>query len=575
MNTTKLMSMLLACCLSTLALGQTMQSTTTIYFNTDEHSLLKPYQSDIDALVNERIKHNEFQITLHGHADHRGDEDYNEALSRRRCESVRRALMNHGVPAHVITMSHYGERENDRGKSLQENRKVDILVKEFTIKTTADLDAALSNGSVSTYSLDHGSDHFLVANNGSRVYVPNQAFITADGEPYTGSVKLEVTEALDFASWLGYGLSTNSGDKLLGSGGMIKISATDQNDQNLELAGGKQINVALPTSEWIKEMEMFTSDSGGNWAPTGQLPVDLNNLNMPPYPVMDYEGFVEPDPQISYSDLPRRPAAPMIPNKPHEPRRESYLTSVKWYHLDKSRRIRKMARDFEDAQHTYAQKLKHYDELMDKHREAVISYRKSLMDYSVKLRRWEDRVEREMRQWKKSDVYRKALAEHDSAAQAYRKAYDMEVMMWDNLYKCKSDSIGLELEKLGLQNSQLVGNYVFAVSDLAWVNCDRFMDIPRGQKRPIISRIDEDSDTRAVVLFTEIRSAIQMSKNKDGDLFAVGIPKNEEAYVLAYKVQDKKTMVSLKPLVPGRQQELSFEESSFAELKELLASLDE
>jgi outer membrane protein OmpA-like peptidoglycan-associated protein len=54
----------------------------------------------------------EAHLTLEGHADIRGSEQYNQALSQRRVESAKRFLTDHGVPAANIETSAVGMHEN-------------------------------------------------------------------------------------------------------------------------------------------------------------------------------------------------------------------------------------------------------------------------------------------------------------------------------------------------------------------------------------------------------------------------------------------------------------------------------
>lgn len=71
-------------------------------------------------------------ISLIGHADRAGPEDYNFALSLRRADAVRQALIDGGIPADRITVSGRGEEDplvpTEDGVKLQENRRVEIIL---------------------------------------------------------------------------------------------------------------------------------------------------------------------------------------------------------------------------------------------------------------------------------------------------------------------------------------------------------------------------------------------------------------------------------------------------------------
>jgi OOP family OmpA-OmpF porin len=71
-------------------------------------------------------------ISVTGHTDRSGSDDYNEALSERRANSIRDALIAAGVPADAITTAWKGESENavptEDGVKEQANRRGEIII---------------------------------------------------------------------------------------------------------------------------------------------------------------------------------------------------------------------------------------------------------------------------------------------------------------------------------------------------------------------------------------------------------------------------------------------------------------
>jgi len=71
-------------------------------------------------------------IVVSGHADRAGPEPYNERLSRQRAESVRKKLIEAGVPVQLITATSHGERrplvETENGVREPLNRRVEITL---------------------------------------------------------------------------------------------------------------------------------------------------------------------------------------------------------------------------------------------------------------------------------------------------------------------------------------------------------------------------------------------------------------------------------------------------------------
>ena len=63
-----------------------------IYFDTAEHFLIKEEEPKLDSLVELLNQYEEYTLDLRGHTDSRGSIAYNQRLSERRMETVRRNL---------------------------------------------------------------------------------------------------------------------------------------------------------------------------------------------------------------------------------------------------------------------------------------------------------------------------------------------------------------------------------------------------------------------------------------------------------------------------------------------------
>lgn len=71
-------------------------------------------------------------IEVAGHTDNRGAAAFNQALSERRAQSVKRYLMEHGVDAAKVTTTGYGMSrpvaDNNTAEGRAANRRVDITI---------------------------------------------------------------------------------------------------------------------------------------------------------------------------------------------------------------------------------------------------------------------------------------------------------------------------------------------------------------------------------------------------------------------------------------------------------------
>lgn len=101
----------------------------TVRFDYNEHSLSAAARASLDANA-ECIRAMDGVVTLAGHADERGTEEYNLHLGEKRANAVKRYLLNLGVPeARLRTISYGEERPLNKGhteKAWEENRRVDF-----------------------------------------------------------------------------------------------------------------------------------------------------------------------------------------------------------------------------------------------------------------------------------------------------------------------------------------------------------------------------------------------------------------------------------------------------------------
>lgn len=101
-----------------------------VYFDTESAVLSARAQGKLDATAELLARHPELKVEIAGHADSRGPEDYNQALSERRAEAVRGYLEKQGIEASRMTASGYGEtrpaRSNATALGQSDNRRVEL-----------------------------------------------------------------------------------------------------------------------------------------------------------------------------------------------------------------------------------------------------------------------------------------------------------------------------------------------------------------------------------------------------------------------------------------------------------------
>ena len=103
-------------------------------FEHDKAIIVKNSYGDLEALTNALLIRKDLNITLEGHTDSNGTEDYNMRLSKNRVEAVKKFFVMYGVEESRISISYYGESkpiaDNLTSNGRAKNRRVIISVSE-------------------------------------------------------------------------------------------------------------------------------------------------------------------------------------------------------------------------------------------------------------------------------------------------------------------------------------------------------------------------------------------------------------------------------------------------------------
>ena len=106
--------------------------TLALYFDVDKASLSRKAYKQLEIVAKMLTASSEKKLTLSGHTDDSGPDDYNDSLSFRRAESVRDYLIERGVEESQVEILAYGEtkprRKNDTEQGRQANRRTEIYL---------------------------------------------------------------------------------------------------------------------------------------------------------------------------------------------------------------------------------------------------------------------------------------------------------------------------------------------------------------------------------------------------------------------------------------------------------------
>jgi peptidoglycan-associated lipoprotein len=105
------------------------------YFDYNQHTLrpdaIKALQADSTELRDIIVQYPDYHLTIEGHADERGSEEYNLALGDERAKAARAYLAQVGIPETQLSVLSYGKdkpvcEEHDE-TCWQKNRRIHIV----------------------------------------------------------------------------------------------------------------------------------------------------------------------------------------------------------------------------------------------------------------------------------------------------------------------------------------------------------------------------------------------------------------------------------------------------------------
>lgn len=117
-----------------------------------------------------------------------------------------------------------------------------------------------------TFVLNAASDTVIETKGGMVLAIPANDFLDDKGQPVKGSVQLIIKEALDAASIIEAGLSSQSGARLLESGGMFYVDAR-QDGKSLRIDPSNGIYTQVPADTIKTGMQLFS----GKRMPDGSI----------------------------------------------------------------------------------------------------------------------------------------------------------------------------------------------------------------------------------------------------------------------------------------------------------------
>ena len=539
----------------------------TLHFESGRHELTAESKSQLDEVALRVGQLQEFRLYLAAHTDAEGTGAFNQALSQRRAQSVRSYLQGKGVPTDGLVVETFGENQpaftNDDEDGRARNRRVQLRLEGLRLESLDDLWGHLDRSAGQTYRIDPTVATRLVGTGGTTIWIDALSFVDEHGAAVDGGfVEIFLQEALDLEQMVVAGLSTTSGDRLLETSGMIEIRAT-ADGRPLQLREGAELTVALPQAVQREDMELFFGRPGEagqamDWAPADQpAATDLEALlDLPPAPEQPFFSFLPPLFRADSSDFPVFPRRPETPRPPRQPEWENVHYNPGFF---KKLTIGKDGVE-ERKQEMYAERMARYEERRQQYEQALIdlpnkmeAYDLAVADYHLAVAAWNDRREAEALEFQ--DGGAKFEQAFDWQRERYLKRkqlYQQRLEEWREVKRQRLAAYEQEFAAVGSVDARSLQNYFFKVSELGWINCDRFYNVPQEDRLPLVVRDADQADEKVYVIFQEMNSLIGMYKRPEG-YRADGLPRGARVKLLGIKVEDGRAQMAVTEARVGRE----------------------
>ncbi len=260
------------------------QIRTEVYFATDKSELTNDSKNILNTFLTSLKQYPYYNIVIKGNTDSDGSNDYNQKLSEKRSTSVKNYLLSQSITLEAFSEIALGENEpianNLSSEGKKKNRRVDIVAfcydtppkKSITTDDATPLSITtlfkeLSNPT-QDFLIDTDHDTSILCTNGTLIIIPAKSFDVPAGT----TIKFSVKEVLTKADMLIENLITMAQNRLLNSGGMIKLDAFTANGQSVNLKENRNLGIKIPTTNYEPQMEYFY----GSAPKSGKNSVDWN-----------------------------------------------------------------------------------------------------------------------------------------------------------------------------------------------------------------------------------------------------------------------------------------------------------
>ncbi len=235
----------------------TFSQTFTVNFEFDKS---QPEDKSINSLTEFIKTNNVKEVNLTGFADTVGTIDYNKLLVKRRLEAVADALLKIDETIKIENIN-FGEEKSTSNDA--KFRKVDISFPQTTYR-----EKEPNYKKPQSFMIDTMRDTIIECSGGTKIIIPKNTLILKNTKSAPqGQVKLEITEYYAVHEMIDANLSTQSGNEILETGGMLYMQATYK-EKECVIKDNSSIKIHFKEITESDSMQVFTgneTENGIDW----------------------------------------------------------------------------------------------------------------------------------------------------------------------------------------------------------------------------------------------------------------------------------------------------------------------
>lgn len=385
------------------------------YFDTDVDTLDTKQHQQLQHFIDNTLSTKKYkEIYVIGYTDADGTNQYNIDLSKRRADFVTKQLIRYGLPETLIDKNYKGENnplaQNTNEINKSKNRRVEITLRLFDIKTASDIVKELNGNEEQVYFLDNTKENYIEGKNGIKIIFPPYCFdINSNKKSDFQKIKIALTEVANIQQAMFSNVLTESEDGLLETGGMYKVVAY-LNNIELKMKNNMQYTVQISNKKLSDNMSIYLpQDTLSNGL------VKWNNTNtrfektstfkgVRPYLKLDEKLIANWKLQSNADSIieniklyfPTKPVVPGVskrPVLPYQPKISANRYRVPWYKkmfMSKSKQEKYVHKYYDMDMQVYNKQMEKYNTKLAKFISDSISYISRMEEYKTAYKLYSD-----------------------------------------------------------------------------------------------------------------------------------------------------------------------------------------